>query len=80
VVTIRYRSTDRRYVVNLVGTSIHVAPAPETAPPGNHLVAIGMHLDVDDVRARLRAALAGAVGTAGSSGIRRLQRYRRLSI
>ena len=52
VVAVGYRATIRRYVVNLVGTSIHVAGAPPTATTGipNHLVAIGVHLDSDEVR------------------------------
>jgi G3E family GTPase len=80
VVTIPYRAADRRYVVNLVGKSIHVAPAPDSAAAGNHLVAIGMHLDVDAVGDQLRTALRTERGPAAASGIRRLQRYRRLSI
>ena len=82
VVAVRYRATVRRYVVNLVGTSIHVAGAPPTAAAGvgNHLVAIGMHLEVDDVRTRIRSALQPHAGAASARGIRRLQQYRRLSI
>ena len=82
VVAVRYRATVRRYVVNLVGTSIHVAGAPPTAAAGvgNHLVAIGMHLQVDDVRTRIRSALQPHAGAASARGIRRLQQYRRLSI
>lgn len=79
VVAVRYRTGDRHYVVNLVGTTIHLAPArPETT--GGYLVAIGMHLDVDDVRARLRAVWQRGAEPASSGGLRRLQRYRRLSI
>jgi hypothetical protein len=53
-----------------------------TAPPrsrGNNLVAIGTHLDVDDVRRRLKLALA-ASDEQSAVGVRRLQRYRQLSI
>ena len=79
VVAVRYRTGDRHYVVNLVGTTIHVAPArPEHT--GSHLVAIGMHLDADDVRARLQAVGAGGPEPASAGGLRRLQRYRRLSV
>ena len=82
VVAVGYRATTRRYVVNLVGTSIHVAGAPPTATTGipNHLVAIGVHLDSDEVRDRLRDAVRSQANAASASGIRRLQRYRRLSI
>jgi hypothetical protein len=66
---------------------VHVAAGPAssaTAAPAsaetNSLVAIGMHLDVDAVRGALRTALAPTADTAAAQGIRRLQRYRRLSI
>lgn len=79
VVAVRYRSGERRYVVNLVGTTIHVAPArPEH--DGNHLVAIGMHVDTDEVRDRMRTVWPSGPGPASTGGLRRLQRYRRLSI
>lgn len=77
VVEVNARAAVRRYVVNLVGTDVHVAKAPAGAD-ANNLVAIGMHLDVDDVRARLAAALTPGAASAG--GLRRLQRYKRLSI
>lgn len=97
VVAIRERSTVRRYVINLVGTSVHIAAAARGAPargapargaagpargtPGvNHLVAIGMHLDIDATRSQLAAALCGIAKPLSANGIRRLQRYRRLSI
>ncbi|MCW2588029.1 MAG: cobalamin synthesis protein [Mycobacterium sp.] len=76
-VAVRYRERDRNYVVNLVGTSIHVATAPPTAR-ANCLVAIGTHFDVDDVRARVETALRPHDGPV-TAGLRRLQRYRRLS-
>lgn len=82
-VAVRYRGSVRRYVVNIVGASVHVAAAPASAgvnPMANSLVAIGMHLDVDAVRGALRTALAPTADTAAAQGIRRLQRYRRLSI
>lgn len=78
-VGVRYRSGTRNYTVNVVGPSIHIAPAPPRAA-ANSLVAIGMHLDVDVVRTRLRAALVPTDGANITQGIRRLQRYRRLSI
>jgi G3E family GTPase len=69
----------RRYVVNVVGTSVHVAPARENAR-SNTLVAIGTHFDADDVRAKVRAALQPHDGPADAVGLRRLQRHRRLSL
>lgn len=78
-VAVRSGQRVRYYVVNVVGTSVHVA----SAPPGtrtNCLVAIGTHLDVDDTRARVRAALTPHEGTAAAVGLRRLQRHRRLSL
>ena len=43
-------------------------------------MAIGTRFDVDDVRARADAALRPHDGPVPTAGIRRLQRYRRLSI
>ena len=63
----------------MVGPSIHLAAAPPRAR-ANSLVAIGMHLDVDAVATRLRDALLPVEGAPPAEGIRRLQRYRRLSI
>jgi G3E family GTPase len=77
-VAVRYRARVRHYVVNVVGTSIHVMTAPPRSR-GNNLVAIGTHLDVDDVRRRLKLALA-ASDEQPAVGVRRLQRYRQLSI
>jgi G3E family GTPase len=76
-VAVRYRERERNYVVNLVGSSIHVATAPPAAR-ANCLVAIGTHFDVDDVRDRVEAALHPHDGPV-TAGLRRLQRYRRLS-
>ncbi|WP_407686911.1 CobW family GTP-binding protein [Mycobacterium sp. HUMS_1102779] len=78
-VAVRYRERLRRYVVNLVGTSVHVA----SAPPGAHanaLVAIGTGLDVDRVREGMTAALRPIDGPAPAACVRRLQRHRRQSI
>ena len=61
----------------------HAGTISHAAPPGaaaNGLVAIGMGLDVDEVRDRLSSALTPVAGAAPAQGIRRLQRYRRLSI
>ncbi|MET0457582.1 MAG: GTP-binding protein [Mycobacterium sp.] len=77
-VAVRHRARIRRYAVNVVGTSIHVAAAPPKAK-ANCLVAIGTNLDVDDVRHRVHAALAPRETTVSDVDLRRLQRYRRLS-
>ena len=47
VVAVRYRATVRHYVVNLVGTSIHVAGAPPTATTVGPIIwsRSAMHLD-----------------------------------
>jgi G3E family GTPase len=78
-VAVRYRARVRTYTVNVVGSSVHVATAPKPAT-ANCLVAIGTRFDVDDVRARADGALRPHEGSVPTSGIRRLQRYRRLSI
>lgn len=79
VVAVRHRTTVRDYVVNLVGSAIHIGKAP----PGtmaNCLVAIGMHLDIDAVHARLDRTVRPAAGPASAQALKRLQRYRRLSV
>jgi G3E family GTPase len=69
----------RRYVVELVGRSVHVRTAPpRQAAHGDGLVAIGPDLDEDAVRARLEQALR-PVTHPTAAGLRRLQRHRRLS-
>ncbi|MGV0643750.1 GTP-binding protein [Mycolicibacterium sp. XJ2546] len=79
VVSVRSGVRERSYVVNVVGTSVHIATAPK--PTGaNSLVAIGAGFDIDDVRARMDAALRPHDGPVPTAGLRRLQRYRRLSI
>ncbi|OBH34232.1 cobalamin biosynthesis protein CobW [Mycobacterium intracellulare] len=78
IVAVRERATVRAYVVNVVGNAIHIAKAPSGAM-ANCLVAIGMHLDIPAVRARLDDALQPVSGSASPSALRRLQRYRRLS-
>ena len=77
-VAVRSRSTVRSYVVNVVGSSVHVATAA-TGTRTNCLVAIGTRVDADDARARMAAALRAHDGTSPAAGLRRLQRYRRLS-
>ncbi|OBG12053.1 cobalamin biosynthesis protein CobW [Mycolicibacterium celeriflavum] len=79
IVSVRYRDRIRSYVVNVVGTSVHIAAAPSSAR-ANSLVAIGTHIDAIDVRARVQAALRPHDGAPSAAGVRRLQRYRRLSV
>lgn len=78
-VAVRAAGRVRRYVVNLVGTSIHVRSAAAGAQ-ANNLVAIGTHVDTAAVRERLERALAPAPSTSAAVGLRRLQRYRQLSV
>lgn len=78
-IAVRYRSAVRPYVAHLVGPSIHIATAPAASTP-NSLVAIGMDLDTEHVRALLESVLAPNDGNAPAGAIRRLQRYRRLSL
>lgn len=77
-VAVLSRQRVRRYVVNVVGASVHVATAPPKTRT-NCLVAIGTHFDADRVRTRVDAALQPREGTSSATGMRRLQRYRRLS-
>lgn len=78
VVAVRHRTTVHDYVVNMVGSAIHIGKAPQ-GTMANCLVAIGMDLDIDGVRTRLDGALQPASGRASAQALRRLARYRRLS-
>ncbi len=82
VVGVRSGARTRNYVVNVVGTSVHIASAANARGPArtNSLVAIGTAFDADDVRTRVDAALRPHDGPAPAAGMRRLQRYRQLSI
>ncbi len=75
----RYGRATPTFAVNLVGPTIHIANAPRGAT-ANFLVAIGMHLDTDEVRARLDAALRPCTEPATLANIHRLRRYRRHSL
>jgi G3E family GTPase len=78
-VTVGSAGRERRIVVNVVGRHVHVAAHPaKTGSDG--LVAIGMHLDLAAVRARLQNATRPAPGSRTDDGLRRLTRLRRLSI
>jgi G3E family GTPase len=78
-ITVHTRSGPRRHVVELVGSAVHVRPAPRTNATSSELVAIGPGLDTGIVRQRLERALHPASGTAVAPGLRRLQRHQRLS-
>ncbi len=79
IVAVRSRERSRRYLVNTVGATVHIGAAPPKAR-SNSLVAIGTGLDVEDVRARVEAAVRPVDGPVPAAGFRRLQRYRKLSI
>ena len=68
----------RGYVVNVVGRSVHVTSRRQAGNGAGELVAIGMHLDVAQVRERLEQTLAPEA-RPDAKGFARLQRYRRLS-
>jgi G3E family GTPase len=69
----------QRYVVHLVGHSVHVHPAGTATENGSVLVAIGMALNSDAVRRQLQDALAPS-SRATARGYRELQRYCTLSL
>lgn len=69
----------RHYLVNVVGTSVHVVTAP-AGTAASHLVAIGTHLDTEYVRTRMEKALRPVPGKVAAAGMRRLQRLRQYSI
>jgi G3E family GTPase len=71
----------RRYVVNVVGRSVHVATDDRgwRGEPVNELVAIGLDLDVEVAKKALETALAPYAGR-NPRGFARLQRHRRLSL
>lgn len=68
----------RHYLVNAVGRSVHVTTVCAGEHP-SHLVAIGIDLEPDDVRTRLRVALRPSAQKVTAAGMRRLQRLRQLS-
>lgn len=78
-VKMRYGRGTSTFAVNLVGTTIHIANAPPGAA-ANFLVAIGMHLDTDEVAGRLEAALRPGTEPATLANVHRLRRYRRHSL
>ncbi len=78
-VKMRYGRGRPTFAVNLVGPTIHIANAPPEAA-ANFLVAIGIHLDTDDVHARLDAALRPTTEPPTLANVHRLRRYRRHSL
>jgi G3E family GTPase len=72
-VAVRDGTRTRRYVVNVVGPSVHIATAPKSAR-SNGLVAIGTSFDVDVVRARLDDALRPCESPSSATGLGRLRR------
>lgn len=74
----RYGKATPTFAINLVGSAIHLTTAPPTVS-ANCLVAIGMHLDTDAVRARLDTALRPSTEGATLADAHRLRRYRRRS-
>lgn len=77
-VQVRGTRSDRGYVVNVVAGAIHIAPSPFPPSPGE-LVAIGTDLDAPAAQARLAEVAAVPAERPDAAGLRRLQRYRRLS-
>jgi len=68
-----------RYAVNVVGRHIHIAAHP-AGTGSDCLVAIGMNLREHAVHDRLQKALHPAAERLTGNGLRRLTRYRRLSV
>lgn len=75
-VTVAVAGRRRGYVVNVVGRSIHVRSCRSV--DRSELVAIGPELDTDAERPRLAGAIEPSP-RPDTTGLRRLQRYRRLS-
>ncbi|MFG1924688.1 CobW family GTP-binding protein [Cryptosporangium sp. NPDC048952] len=66
------------FVVDVVGSLIHVTPLKEP-PPVGELVAIGMDLDPSVAQQRLETVASAPADQPDAAGLRRLRRYRRLS-
>lgn len=66
----------RRYVVNVVGSSVHLVRAGARGAD-NALVAIGVHLDTAEVHHRLATALRPVGDAPTAAAMRRLRRYLR---
>lgn len=74
-VAVATRGRPRSYLLNIVGRSGHLVPAPRpaTAPPTSELVAIGLHLETTAVRGRLERSLIPTADptTDGLAALRR---------
>ncbi|BEL04239.1 GTP-binding protein [Actinoplanes sichuanensis] len=77
-VRVRGSRSEQGFLVNVVGTLIHVAPLPQP-PPVGELVAIGMQLDQPAAQRRLDAVASAPAAAPDTAGLRRLRRYRTLS-
>ncbi|MGY4711321.1 CobW family GTP-binding protein [Mycolicibacterium sp. CBM1] len=73
-VAVRERSATRTYVVNVVGPSVQISRAPRT-DVAHGLVAIGTHLDTDEVRRRITQALKLSEEASPATATRRLRRH-----
>lgn len=71
-------TTERGYLVNLVGPMIHISALP--APPTvGELVVIGLDLDTADTQRALRRVTETEAERPDGAGLNRLRRYHRLS-
>lgn len=77
-VRVRGARAERGYLVNVVGRTVHVAPLAEPPAPGE-FVAIGTDLDPSTTQQRLDELVNAPATRPDGAGLRRLQRYRRLS-
>jgi len=77
-VRVRGPRSERGYLVNVVGRMVHVTPLPEP-PAAGELVAIGLRLDRASAERALRAVATASADRPDAVGLRRLDRYRRLS-
>lgn len=78
-VRIRGPRAERGVVVNVVGASLHVARLASPPEPGE-LVAIGYDLDAVEARRRLEAVTQAPADRPDAVGLRRLERWERLSL
>lgn len=74
-VKLRHRTGTRRYLVNMVGHSMHLVPAHRASDPADDaLVAVGMDIDESAVAAALARALSPAMEPPSERDKIRLQR------
>lgn len=77
-VALRVSSSTRRYSVNLVNRSIHVAAGARGGQPLG-LMAIGERMDQGEARLKMTTALRPAIRSSTTASLRRLRRHLRLS-